>query len=76
MENKLLIQKTSEEYHKEFDVMYGNHKPNLSLSRAEEAALKTPDKIYTDNRGVYAELPIFSQADTNVEYIRKEALLE
>lgn len=35
-----------------------------------------PDKIYTDNRGVYAELPIFSQADANVEYIRKDALLE
>ncbi len=32
------------------------------------------DKIYTDNRGVYAELPIFSQADANVEYIRKEAI--
>ena len=35
-----------------------------------------PDKIYTDNRGVYAKLPIFSQIDANVEYIRKEALLE
>lgn len=35
-----------------------------------------PDKIYTDNRGVYAELPIFSQIDANVEYIRKDALLE
>ena len=38
--------------------------------------MKAPDKIYTDNRGVYAELPIFSQADANVEYIRKDALLE
>lgn len=36
----------------------------------------SPDKIYTDNRGVYAELPIFSQIDANVEYIRKDALLE
>lgn len=35
-----------------------------------------PDKIYTNNRGVYAELPIFSQIDANVEYIRKDALLE
>ena len=35
-----------------------------------------PDKIYTNNRGVYAELPIFSQIDSNVEYIRKDALLE
>ena len=35
-----------------------------------------PDKIYTDNRGVYAELPVFSQADANVEYLRKDALLE
>ena len=35
-----------------------------------------PDKIYTDNRGVYAELPVFSQADANVAYIRKDALLE
>ena len=35
-----------------------------------------PDKIYTDNRGVYAELPVFSQTDANVEYIRKNALLE
>lgn len=35
-----------------------------------------PDKIYTDNRGVYAELPIFSQIDANIEYIRKDALLE
>lgn len=38
--------------------------------------MKVPDKIYTDNRGVYAELPIFSQADANVEYIRKDALME
>jgi len=38
--------------------------------------MKAPDKIYTDNRGVYAELPIFSQADANIEYIRKDALLE
>jgi len=38
--------------------------------------MKAPDKIYTDNRGVYAELPIFSQADANVEYIRKDALME
>ena len=38
--------------------------------------MEAPDKIYTDNRGVYAELPIFSQADANVEYIRKDALLE
>lgn len=36
----------------------------------------TPDKIYTDNRSVYAELPIFSQSNANIEYIRKEALLE
>lgn len=35
-----------------------------------------PDKIYTDNRSVYSELPIFSQADANVEYVRKNALLE
>ena len=38
--------------------------------------MKAPDKIYTDNRGVYAELPIFSQADANVEYIRKDTLIE
>lgn len=38
--------------------------------------MKAPDKIYIDNRGVYAELPIFSQADANVEYIRKDALIE
>ena len=38
--------------------------------------MKAPDKIYTDNRGVYAELPIFSQADANIEYIRKDALRE
>lgn len=35
-----------------------------------------PYKIYTDNRGSYAELPVFSQADANVEYLRKDALLE
>ena len=35
-----------------------------------------PDKIYTDNRGGYAELPVFSQADANVEYLLKNALLE
>lgn len=35
-----------------------------------------PDKIFTDNRGVYSKLPIFSQADANIEYIRKDALLE
>ena len=38
--------------------------------------MKAPDKIYTDNRGAYAELPIFSQANANVEYIRKDALIE
>ena len=38
--------------------------------------MKAPDKIYTDNRGVYAELPIFSQADANIEYVRKDALIE
>ena len=38
--------------------------------------MKAPDKIYTDNRGVYAKLPIFSQADANVEYIRKDTLIE
>lgn len=38
--------------------------------------MKAPDKIYTDNRGVYAKLPIFSQIDANVEYLRKDALLE
>lgn len=38
--------------------------------------MKAPDKIYTDNRGVYAECPVFSQAGVNVEYIRKDALLE
>ena len=38
--------------------------------------MKAPDKIYTDNKGVYAKLPIFSQIDANVEYIRKDALLE
>lgn len=38
--------------------------------------MKAPNKIYTDNRGVYAELPIFSQIDANIEYIRKDALLE
>lgn len=38
--------------------------------------MKAPEKIYTDNRGVYAELPIFSQADANVEYIHKDALIE
>lgn len=36
--------------------------------------MKAPDKIYTDNRGVYAELPIFSQTDANVEYIRKDVV--
>ena len=38
--------------------------------------MKAPDKIYTDNRGVYAGLPIFSQIDANIEYIRKDAILE
>jgi len=35
-----------------------------------------PDKIYTNNRGGYAKIPIFSQADANIEYIRKDALIE
>ena len=35
-----------------------------------------PDKIYTDNRGAYAERPVFSQIDANIEYIRKDAILE
>lgn len=38
--------------------------------------MKAPDKIYTDNRGVYAKLPIFSQIDANVEYVRKKAILK
>ena len=36
----------------------------------------TPDKIYIDNRGNYVEFPVFPQADANVEYIRKDTLLE
>lgn len=35
-----------------------------------------PDKIYTDNRGAYAERPVFSQIDANIEYIRKDAILK
>lgn len=38
--------------------------------------MTAPEKIYTNNRGAYTELPIFSQADANVEYIRKDALLK
>lgn len=38
--------------------------------------MTAPDKIYTNNRGGYTELPIFSQADANIEYIRKDALME
>lgn len=38
--------------------------------------MTAPDKIYTDNRGGYAKIPIFSQADANIEYIRKDALIE
>ena len=38
--------------------------------------MEAPDKIYTNNRGGYAEVPIFSQADANIEYIRKDALIE
>lgn len=30
----------AEEYSKQFDTMYGDHKPNLFLSKAKEAALK------------------------------------
>ena len=35
-----------------------------------------PDKIYTDGRSVFAELPIFSQTNANIQYIRKDALIE
>ena len=42
----------------------------------EDFDMKAPDKIYTDNRGVYSTLPVFSQTDANIEYIRKDALLE
>ena len=38
--------------------------------------MKAPDKIYTNNRGGYAEIPIFSQADANIEYIRKDIVDE
>ena len=38
--------------------------------------MEAPDKIYTNNRGGYAKIPIFSQADANIEYIRKDALIE
>lgn len=35
-----------------------------------------PDKIYINNGGGYTTSPIFSQADANIEYIRKDALIE
>ena len=38
--------------------------------------MEAPNKIYTDNRGNYTTLPVFSQTDANIEYIRKDALLE
>ena len=38
--------------------------------------MTAPEKIYINNRGAYTKLPIFSQADANVEYIRKDALLK
>lgn len=38
--------------------------------------MTAPDKIYTNNRGGYTTSPIFSQADANIEYIRKDALVE
>lgn len=42
----------------------------------KENVMTAPEKIYTNNRGAYTKLPIFSQADANVEYIRKDALLK
>lgn len=49
---------------------------DLLASTPQSEIVFMPDKIYTDNRGVYAELPIFSQTNANIEYIRKNAILK
>ena len=42
---------TKAEYHKKFDEMYGNHKPNLSLSKAELAASNAAYGWQADENG-------------------------
>ena len=43
------MSKTAEEYSKQFDEMYGDHIPDLPVSKAEQAALKTYPHFTAEN---------------------------
>lgn len=38
--------------------------------------MEAPNKIYTDGKSTYATLPVFSNTDSNIVYISKNALLQ
>ena len=43
------MSKTAEEYSKQFDEMYGDHTPDLPVSKAEQAALKAYPHFTAEN---------------------------
>lgn len=45
------MSKSVEEYHKEFDALYGGHEPNLSLSKVELAASEAAYGWQSDKEG-------------------------
>lgn len=45
------MSKSIEEYHKEFDALYGDHEPNLSLSKVELAASEAAYSWQSDKEG-------------------------
>lgn len=45
------MSKRAEEYHKEFDALYGGHEPNLSLSKVELAASEAAYSWQSDKEG-------------------------
>ena len=50
------MSKSVEEYHKEFDALYGNHEPNLSLSKVELAASEAAYSWQSDKEGLTLEM--------------------
>ena len=71
------MSKTAEEYHKEFDAVYGDHKPNLSLSKAQEAALKAYPHFTAENiDDVIKARELFAKGYSQAEKDIKEAIIK
>ena len=50
------MSKRVKEYHKEFDALYGDHEPNLSLSKVELAASEAAYSWQSDKEGLTLEM--------------------